>query len=211
MQKKREQTVNEESANAISHAIGIVFCLIAMPFLLKNALQKDTMTVFWAVLIFGVGMLMVYTSSTLYHLIYLKKYKTKLQIADHISIYFLIAGTYTPLVASFLPEKDAMKFLIFLWSFVAIGVIFKLFFTHRFKIVSVLLYLTMGWMIVFIIAPMKQNMPNDVLQWVIMGGLSYTIGVYFYVKSNKLYYHAIWHCFVLGGTVLHYIAVYKSI
>jgi len=206
---KRVQTPKEETANALTHGIGILFCLIGMPFLLNQAYTQES-HIFWAAFVFGIGMLMVYTSSTLYHLAKNPATKAKLRVADHVSIYFLIAGTYSPLIANYLPKEKAIFFLIIMWGLVAIGTLFKLFFTHRFKIVSVIVYLSMGWMIVFMIIPLRENMPASLLPWMVAGGLSYTLGVYFYIKSNKPYYHAIWHACVLGGTVAHYIFVYKS-
>lgn len=208
---KRKQTQNEELVNAITHGIGVLFCVISIPFLLYNAYQHKTLDVFFAVLAFGIGMLMVYTSSTLYHIVQNKRIKDILQIADHISIYFLIVGSYTPLMVIFLPKNQATFFLILMWGIVLIGVVLKLFFTKKFKFVSVLIYLMLGWMVVFIIEPIRQNVPVHILSWMIIGGISYTAGVYFYVRSKVSYFHAVWHCFVLGGTISHYIFIYQSI
>ncbi len=208
--KKRVQTTGEELANAWTHGLGVVFCLAAMPFLLIPAYGTGAQGVFWGGLIFGLGMLMVYVSSTLYHAAQDQRLKAKLQVADHISIYFLIAGTYTPMVANFLPGRQAGIFLLILWSLVGLGVAFKLLFAGRFKVVSIVLYLAMGWMIVFIAEPMRRQIPDDIWWWVIAGGLSYTVGVFFYIRSKVPYFHAVWHCFVLGGTVMHYMSVYKT-
>jgi hemolysin III len=207
----RAQTSHEEIANTVTHGIGLILSLIGLPFLLKNAVAHETTNIFWAVLAFGLGMIMVYASSTMYHAVQHKQRKDLLQIADHVSIYFLIAGSYTPLVVNYLPKKQAAIFLLVMWSLVAIGVLFKLFFTKRFNKISVLLYLTMGWMIIFIINPVMQQVPTELLWWILIGGISYTVGVYFYVRSKVQYFHAIWHCFVLGGTASHYIFIYKSI
>lgn len=208
---KRIQTPKEEFYNTLSHGIGIVFCLIAMPLLLKITYGQHDLTMFISVLIFGFGMLFVYTFSTFYHATKSQRAKDLLQIGDHISIYFLIAGTYTPLMAKYLKSDHAMLFLGVMWSIVAAGVVFKLFFTKRFKFFSVLLYLALGWMIVFVIDPLIDSMPFLVFLWIMIGGLSYTLGVYFYVKDNKFYFHAIWHIFVLLGTIAHFIAVYLAI
>jgi hemolysin III len=207
----RMQTKTEEILNAITHAAGIIFCLAAMPFLLINAYQKHAMPVFWGVFAFGAGMLMVYTSSTLYHAVQHRRAKNFLQRVDHMSIYFLIAGTYTPLVIRYLPKTTAIIFLSVMWVLVGVGVVFKLFFTNRFHLVSLLIYLVMGWMIVFIIKPAWDHIPLSIIGWIIAGGLSYTAGVYFFIRSRINYFHAIWHCFVLGGTIAHYVCVYKSI
>lgn len=207
---KRAQTPGEERANAWTHGLGVVFCLVAMPFLLIPAYRTGVPGVYWGSLAFGLGMLMVYISSTLYHAVQDQRLKANLRVADHISIYFLIAGTYTPLVANFLPGRQAGIFLLVLWSLVGLGLVFKLLYTDRFKAVSVVLYLIMGWMILFIMNPLRQQVPGDIWWWVIAGGLSYTVGVLFYVRSKVPYFHAVWHCFVLGGTVTHYVAVYKT-
>jgi hemolysin III len=130
---------------------------------------------------------------------------------DHMSIYFLIAGTYTPIVIRYMPRDTATIFLGIMWGMVLVGVILKLFSTTRFQIVSLTLYLLMGWMLVFLIKPAMQHIPLSVLGWIIAGGLSYTIGVYFFVRNRFTYSHAIWHIFVLGGTIAHYVCVYKSI
>jgi hemolysin III len=110
-----------------------------------------------------------------------------------------------------MPRETATVFLGVMWGMVLIGVVLKLFSTTRFKIVSLVLYLLMGWMLVFIIKPAIQHIPLSIFGWIIAGGLSYTIGVYFFVRSRIVYSHAIWHIFVLGGTIAHYVCVYKSI
>ncbi|MCB0646157.1 MAG: hemolysin III family protein [Saprospiraceae bacterium] len=207
----REQTRKEEVANAITHGLGILFSLIAMPFILSDTLGRGDMLSFISVMVFGFGMLTVYTFSTLYH--YTQKERTKeiLLIADHISIYFLIAGTYTPLMLKYLSGSTATIFLSVLWGIVFIGSIFKIFFVHRFKILSLILYVTMGWMLVFVIKPLLVTIPSGIFGWIVGGGILYCIGVYFYVKSHKMYYHAVWHIFVLLGTISHFISIYKTI
>lgn len=208
---KREQSQPEEIINAISHGIGILFCLNAIPFLLIEAFTNNHSNVFWAVLVFGIGMLLVYSFSTLYHASRDKKMKDYLQIGDHISIYFFIAGTYSPLMVKYLETDTAILFLSVMWSIVLLGTIFKIFFTKKFKFLSTVLYLALGWMIVFVIKPLLETIPFSVFLWIILGGLSYTIGVYFYVKDHKMYYHSIWHLFVLFGTIAHFVSVYISI
>lgn len=209
--KHREQTRNEELANAFSHGLGVVFCLIAMPILLGITYNETDMTTFFSVAAFAVGMFLVYSCSTFYHFVQKEKSKKLLKIADHISIYFLIAGTYTPLMIKYLPAATAFVFLTTMWTVVFLGLFFKLFFIHRFEWFSVVLYLIMGWMIVFVLEPLIDTVPLTVFWWILAGGLSYTIGVYFYVKSYKYYYHTIWHIFVLLGTILHFMAIYHSL
>ena len=208
---RREQTNQEEVANSITHALGIVFCLVGIPFLVMDAFKSGNMAMVWAVSIFGFGMLMVYFSSTLYHLARNPHVKRTLRIWDHFSIYLLIAGTYTPMVVKYADHKTAIIFLSFLWSLVAVGAAMKIFFTGKYNLVSTGLYVAMGWMAVLIIKPLASHMPNDVLYWIIVGGLSYTIGVVFYAWRKLQYGHAVWHLFVLTGTITHFFAVYNSI
>lgn len=207
--EKREQHLAEEKANAITHGAGILFCLVGMYFLLNKPQLEPFSKPFWAAAIFGLGMLMVYGFSTLYHAVQAKKLKKKLQIADHISIYFLIAGTYTPLLVKFLEPNQSQLFLAIMWGMVLLGTIFKIFFTNQFKGLSLLLYLGMGWMILFILEPLQKNVPQAYINWIIAGGAFYTIGVIFYVLSRKPYFHAIWHLFVLAGTICHFVFVYQ--
>jgi hemolysin III len=207
---KRSQTPKEERLNAITHSIGILFCLIVMPIVLFTIYDENKLSSFFSVLAFALGMLLVYTFSTLFHASKNQKTKDLLQIGDHISIYFLIAGTYTPLMVRYLDSKTAFVFLATMWSIVAVGVVFKVFFTKRFKYLSVILYLFLGWMIVFVLKPLLENIPLTVLWWIIAGGFSYTTGVYFYMKDHKFYYHTVWHVFVLFGTFAHFISVWLS-
>jgi hemolysin III len=209
--KHREQTRNEELANAISHGLGVLFCVIAMPIVLKATYDAHDMSTFYSVGAFAIGMFLVYSCSALYHWVQKEQTKSILQIADHISIYFLIAGTYTPLMIKYLPGETAFVFLTTMWTVVFFGMFFKIFFIKKFEWLSVVLYLVMGWMIVFVIKPLVNNVPFEIFWWILAGGLSYTIGVYFYVKSYKYYYHTVWHVFVLLGTVLHFIAICKSL
>jgi hemolysin III len=208
---KREQSRNEELANGISHIMGVLFCLVGMPFVIAIAFQKHDLITLFSVFTFGIGMLLVYTFSSLYHLVRNEKRKHILNIADHISIYYLIAGTYTPLMMLYLKRDTAFLFLGIMWSVVLLGTIFKVFYTKRFEFVSVVLYLIMGWMIVFVIKPLWGVIPLSVFLWILAGGICYTFGVYFYVKGHKQYYHTIWHFFVLLGTVFHYISIFISL
>jgi hemolysin III len=204
---KRLQTDKEEFYNAWSHGIGFLLGLIGIPFLLIRANGFIAPGLFLACLAFSIGILMVYSSSTLYHLAKPGHRKDYFQKADHISIYFLIAGSYTPMILTVLPREKAVLFLTILWTFVLAGSIFKFFFAGKYKFVSVGLYLAMGWISIFLLKGMWENLSGEVLTWIAVGGLSYTVGVFFYVNSNRLYYHAIWHVFVLFGTISHFIAV----
>jgi hemolysin III len=204
---KRTQTPAEELANAWTHGVGLVAGIIAIPYLLNQAFSSKKEWVVLGALTFSLGVLMVYGFSTAYHATVIPEKKSKLQIMDHVSIYFLIAGSYTPMILSILKKETAIFFLGIIWGSVLIGTFFKLFFTGKFKTLSVIIYLTMGWLAVFFIQDLIEKISWETLTWISLGGLSYTIGVYFYVKSERLFFHSIWHLFVLGGTVSHFVAV----
>lgn len=207
----RIQTRNEELANGFSHILGVLFCLIGMPFLIAKASAQHNLITELSVIIFGIGMLLVYSFSSLYHLAQKEKTKQLFKIADHISIYYLIAGTYSPLMVIYLKKETALVFLGIMWAIVLLGTFFKIFYVDRLRFLSVLFYLLMGWMIVFVIKPLWGVIPLAVFLWILSGGLSYTVGVYFYVKGDRNYFHTIWHFFVLVGTIFHYVAVWKSL
>lgn len=201
----------EELANAITHGLGLLATLLLYPLIARLALLYPDQSMVFGVSAFGFGMLITYLSSTLYHAMTIKKYKDFMQMCDHISIYFLIAGTYTPVILRYVPSTIATPFLIILWSMVLGGSLFKLFFTGRFDWLSTGIYLFMGWMVVFLYKPLSQTMPLEVFWWIFAGGLSYTIGVVFYIWHGLKYHHAIWHIFVLGGTFTQFVAVYISL
>jgi hemolysin III len=208
---KRVQSPKEESANAWSHGIGLILGVLGIPFLIGKVLESQNLGSIIGALTFGLGILMVYGFSTAYHAAKNPKKKSRLQVMDHVSIYFLIAGSYTPMILAILTLDTAIIFLVTIWGSVLVGTFFKLFFTGKFKTLSVVIYLTMGWLAVFFIQELVEKISWETLVWIGIGGLSYTIGVYFYVKSEKLYYHTIWHLFVLAGTAAHFVAVYQLV
>lgn len=208
---KRPQTPKEELANALSHGVGLTMGLIGIPFLIQKALESGETSTLVGVITFSIGILMVYTFSTLYHSAKDVRWKSKLQVLDHVSIYFLIAGSYTPMIFAALKADKALIFLAILWGSVLVGIFFKIFFTGRFKVLSVIIYLTMGWLAVFFANDVLEKINLETLSWIGVGGIAYTIGVFFYVKSNRPFFHAIWHVFVLAGTFAHYMAVYQLI
>nr|WP_246628770.1 hemolysin III family protein [Algoriphagus marincola] len=206
---KRPQSPSEELANTFSHGLGLLLGLVGIPFLVKKSLETQDIKFTIGAIAFSLGILMVYAFSTAYHAAKNPIKKNRLQILDHVSIYFLIAGSYTPMVLAILTTDKSIIFLSIIWGTVLVGTFFKIFFTGRFKTLSVILYLTMGWLAVFFFNDLLEKLSVETLFWIGAGGLSYTIGVFFYVKSERLFFHAIWHVFVLGGTVSHFIAVWK--
>jgi hemolysin III len=209
--KERIQSIKEEIANAVTHGAGVVFSLIAIPFLITYAVEKGNAATVWSASAFSFGMLMVYLSSTLYHAIQHPKAKFTLRVWDHISIFLMIAGSYTPILQKYADDATATSFLIALWAFAIVGIVKKIFFTGRFEWFSLIVYLAMGWMSVFIIGPLSDKIPDSVFNLIVAGGICYTVGVVFYVWKNLLFQHAIWHAFVLGGTITHFFAIYYSI
>jgi hemolysin III len=203
--------INEESrkelANALTHFAGFLIFLSLTPFLLIRGWQPDNRPLFWTLLAFVFGLMMVYSSSTLYHFAKKPALKFKFRIWDHISIYFLIGGSYTPLVVKYVSSEYSGLFLLAMWSLITVGVLFKLFFTGKYDMISTLSYLGLGWMALFIIKPLIANAPTDILLLIIAGGLSYSAGVIFYKWKGLFYHHAIWHVFVLGGSLNHFLAV----
>ena len=208
---EREETLSEERASSITHGLGILFSLVVIPILIFAAYEKSVASTIWAVAVFGFGLLMVYTSSTLYHAARETRTKHLLRIWDHISIFVLIAGTYTPMVIKYTDRATCIVFLTVMWTIVIAGSCMKIFYTGKNKVFSVSLYLALGWMALFIIKPLAANMPLPVMGWAVAGGLAYTLGVVFYLWKNLQYHHAVWHLFVLTGSVTHFFAVYNSI
>ena len=206
----RKLSKGHEIANTLTHLLGIIFFLSVLPFTFIKMLDGENLVYLWTVIVFSFGLMMAYGSSTLYH--YVKKESTKkiLRIWDHASIYFLIGGTYTPLIAKFLSFNQAFWFLTIMWAIIALGVILKLFFTGRFEILSVISYLFLGWMALFVVKDFTYAAPELIQLLIVGGGLSYTIGVIFYVWHKIPYNHAIWHVFVLAGSIFHFFAIYNS-
>lgn len=206
-----DQVRKIERANSLTHGLGLLFGLVFIPILLRTAFVSGEAEAIIGAGAFGFGFLAVYTCSTLYHSFHRPRIKRLLRVLDHISIYFLIAGTYTPFVLLYLNNAAGFTLLSVLWTLTLAGTIFKLFFTGRYERLSVVIYLTMGWMIIFVAKPVFTTLPYDCLAWIAAGGAFYTIGVLFYRWESLRYHHAIWHLFVLGGSLSHYIAIWKIV
>ena len=207
----RTQTLLEERVNSITHGLGVIFSLYCIYILWQKALPTGDQAMIAGVSIFSIGMLAVYATSTIYHAVQHPPYKKIANIADHIAIFILIGGTYAPIILRYVPENTALVFMIVQWLIILAGIVFKLFYTGKYEWLSVTLYITLGWMLLFVIEPIIQTMPADIFFWIISGGICYTSGIIFYLLNERKHAHNIWHCFVLAGTLLHFIAVYKSI
>jgi hemolysin III len=207
---KRPQTIAEERANALTHGLGLLAVLILYPFLIKTAYKGEGLISIVGILLFFFGSVFMYSASTTYHFIKHPTKKIRARIVDHISIFFLIGGTYAAVVQCYVPQSTAIWFMSVMWSIILVGAFLKIFFTGKYQWVSVILYLFLGWMAIFIYKPLYNNMSWDVFQWLLYGGLAYTLGVIFYKNQKLPYSHAIWHIFVLMGTFCHFIGIYKS-
>ncbi|GAB2607553.1 PAQR family membrane homeostasis protein TrhA [Belliella aquatica] len=204
---ERKQTLQEEFANSISHGIGVLFSVVAISLLVTFSVLNGTAIHIVSCSIFGASILLLYTFSTLYHAVQDPTVKAWLRTLDHIGIYILIAGTYTPFLLLSVQGFLGWLFFGIIWGLTAFGIVFKIFYTDRFKKASLILYLSMGWLAIFIIRPLLDNLSNPILFLIAAGGLSYTLGTIFYTRPKIKYAHTIWHLFVLGGTILHFIAI----
>jgi hemolysin III len=206
-QQKHIPLSSHEKWNVKTHALGILFALCAFPILLVKSYELQPISVITGTVIYGVSFLFLFISSTTYHYIRNEKLKDTWQKIDHISIYFMISGTYVPFMLEYISVSKAIIFLSIMYFLVFLGTVFKLFFINRFEKFSVFLYIFLGWMIIFIAKSFFGNASLLVSVLVILGGVSYTGGVYFYVR-DKNYDHTIWHIFVLLASILHFLAVY---
>ncbi|SOE22953.1 hemolysin III [Spirosomataceae bacterium TFI 002] len=202
------KSMEEEIANMLSHGIGLVFFILACPILIFKSTQSDLENFTLASIIFSISLLMVYTSSTTYHSVYKLKLRLRLRVFDHISIYFLIAGSFTPFVLVMLKSNAGYWVLSILWIAVIIGTVFKYFFTHKFNLVSTLAYVAMGAMALFVIEPLHEVLSEKSFMFLAIGLGSYLIGVPFYLWKKLYFNHFIWHVFVLGGSFFSYLAIY---
>lgn len=205
------KSIHEEVANMISHGIGLVIMLLGSPFLLYKAYYSDLKYAFVSTLIYCLSSIMVYTSSTLYHSAYKLSLRRNMRIFDHISIYFLIAGSYTPFILIYLRTDKGYLVLGILWAMTLAGSIFKLFFTHRYKVLSTLAYIAMGWLALFIYKPLSIMIPLDSMLYIKVSGAFYMSGTVFYLWKALKQNHFIWHLFVLAGGLAQYLAVYYLI
>lgn len=205
------KSIKEEVANMISHGLGFLFALIAVPFIIYQAINTGKTWHIVGVSVFSFSLLLVYFSSTLYHSSYSYHIRKIFRTMDHISIYFMIAGSYTPFILMHLQTTRGWTIFFIVWGMTAVGSVFKIFFVHKFRVISTIAYLIMGWMGVFLFKPMLEVLPAESIQWIVIGGLSYTLGTIFYLWKTLKYNHFIWHLFVLGGSIGHFIAVAHAI
>lgn len=199
--------IRDEIASALTHGLGAVAALAGGAVLITLAALHGDGWQLGASIVFGISLLLLYTASTLYHAIQHPVAKGRLKVFDHCAIYVLIAGTYTPFTLIGLRGPWGWGLFAAIWSLAVGGVVFKLFYTGRFKRLSTLIYIAMGWLIVVAIKPMLSSLDGWTLGWLFAGGLFYTLGTYFYHRESIRFSHAIWHLFVIAGSVCHFVAV----
>ncbi|MGE5944820.1 MAG: PAQR family membrane homeostasis protein TrhA [Flavobacteriales bacterium] len=203
----RIQSDFEERLNAMTHGVGTLLGVCALILLIVYDSNKTDYSLF-SVIVYGISIIILFLASALYHSVKNEKNRHLFRIIDHISIYFLIAGTYTPVLLITLKESSGWSLFYTVWGIALFGVILKLFFTGRFEIFSSLLYLFMGWLIVFDFYNLSEAIGSNGILWLFAGGLSYTIGIVFYAIRRMPYNHVVWHIFVLAGAICHFFMIF---
>ena len=203
--------VREELLNAITHGLGAILSVAGGAVLITLAALKGTNWQLISAIVFTMALMLLYTASTLYHSIPHISAKQKLKVFDHCAIYILIAGSYTPFTLIGLRQHGGWWLFGIIWALALAGVIFKLFYTGRFELVSTLIYIGMGWLVVFAIKPMLQHIDTATLIWLFTGGFFYTLGTIFYMSKKIRYTHAIWHVFVMLGSASHFVAISRQV
>jgi hemolysin III len=200
-------TKGEEIANSITHGIGGILSIAALVLLIVFSSLFGNAWHIVSFTLFGTTMVLLYTASTLVHSFPKGKAKDVFEILDHSSIYFFIAGTYTPFL--FIAVKGWLGWTLFgiVWGLAIGGTVFKSFFVKKYLHASTLLYVLLGWLIVFAWNPLVENLPSNGLTLLVVGGILYTVGAIFYIWRGFKYHHAIWHIFVIAGTTAHFFAV----
>jgi len=207
LEKTYIQVLEDEWINSLSHGLGFVLSLVGFFFLMTISFESQDPWRKVSFFIYGSSLVLLYAASTIYHAIKKPRLKVLFRKIDHCAIYLLIAGSYTPF--TLMPLKGFWGWLLFgiIWSLAALGITFKIFFIHRFQVISTFIYLAMGWLVIIAAEPLANNYAYEGLVWLIAGGAFYTLGVIFFVLDKKRFFHAIWHLFVLGGSLCHYFAI----
>ena len=202
---KSPYSIVEERFNAITHALGFIAALVGLVFLLTKAQGAYAQLI---VSIYAIAMLLMFLSSTLYHAVSHPNAKQILKKIDHVAIYLLIAGTYTPFMLLSVGGWLGLTATALIWLVALAGILFKCFAKGRFPKLSVITYLLMGWFAVAFIYPLYQALPSGGMWLLVLGGLCYTVGVLFYIAKQRQFTHAIWHGFVVAGCLCHFFAIY---
>lgn len=197
----------EEKLNVASHAVGLVLAVIGTVFLLIKSVSLNNYLAVIGSLVFGLSMITLYTASTIYHQSSSSK-RSYFRVFDHASIYFLIAGTYTPFTLVSLHGEVGWILFGVTWGMAVSGMVLKIFYTGRYNLISTIMYVVMGWSVVFAISPLIDSIGLTGFLWLLAGGLVYSLGAVFYLFDKIRFMHAVFHLFVLIGTMCHFISVY---
>jgi len=207
---RRPQTRGEELANTISHGLGLLAALVAVPVLIVHSVREGDAAYIVAACLFGASLMALYLMSTLYHALPESKAKRVFRVLDHCAVFLLIAGTYTPFALGALRGSWGWSLFGIVWGLAVFGILTKAFFSARGGFLSTALYVAMGWLIIVAMKPMLEAVPPAGIVWLAAGGLAYTAGVILYLLSRRLRYaHFGWHLFVVAGSASHFIAVFK--
>jgi len=201
----------EEKWNVWSHAFGFFMSLFVLPFLITKAIASKDLDAIVSSVIYGISMVLLYAASTLYHSAKNQRIRYYLNFLDHSAIYVLIAGSYAPISLVVLGGSLGWSVFGLSWLVAILGILYKVYFLGKYKIISVSSYLLMGWLIIFFLKPLMQNMLVLGQRWLLLGGISYSIGACFYVANKLKYNHAIFHVFVLLGSLCHFSMIYYYI
>ncbi len=197
----------EECCNSLTHGAGALLSVACLTVMVIFASLHGSARHVVGCSVFGASLVLLYTASTLYHSARSPRLKHIFKTLDHACIYLLIAGTYTPFTLVTLQGGWGWTLLGIVWGIAILGIVFKIFFVYRFRTAATIAYILMGWLVVVAIKPLLANLPAAGLAWLVAGGLSYTVGTIFYLLKRLPYSHAIWHLFVLGGSICHFFAV----
>jgi hemolysin III len=204
----RRYSVAEEIVNSLSHGAGVLFGIIALLLLVLKSVQMEDRLRVVTFSIYGASVIVLFLASTLYHAIPFPRAKSVLKVVDHCAIYLLIAGTYTPFLLLTLGDTVGAVLMVVIWGLAVAGIVFKLFYTGRFQTISLITYLAMGWLAIFASYELLANLPWNGIMLLLAGGIIYSLGTIFFAVRRIPFNHAIWHLFVLGGCLCHFLAIY---
>ena len=207
--RERTQSPGEETANSVSHAVGLAAALAAAPVLVLSAVRDGGAARIAGASVFAAAMVLLYLTSTLYHALPMNRAKRVLQVLDHAAIFLMIAGTYTPFTLGVLRGTWGWTLFGLIWALALAGVVLTAAGGVRYPKLTTSLYLGMGWLILVAVKPLWLRMPSEGLFWLLAGGIAYTVGVVFYAAKRVRYCHFVWHLFVIAGTTCHFIAVLR--
>jgi len=205
--KAPDYTLGEELFNSISHGVGVLLSIAALVLLIIfAAIERDGYKLASGI-VYGITLILLYSMSMVYHIVQNKKGKAVMRIFDHCSIFVLIAGTYTPYLLTILDKKMGWVMFGIIWGMAVLGILMNSISLEKFKKISLICYVIMGWAIIFTIKPIINGIDFMGVLLLLMGGIIYTIGIIFYIMKKYKYMHSVWHLFVLGGSVCHYLSI----